>query len=156
MLNRLQDVFKSFQLHEVKYVVIGGVAAVLHGVPRATFDLDILIEATAENTRRLLDAMLDAGLGTAALTTVDDMLANEITIFKDRIRLDVQTSTPGVRFADAWRERETVTYQGQDLFVISKGNLIASKRAAGRGVDLEDVRLLEIPDEGAEGTGLQG
>ena len=45
MLNRLQEVFASFQKHDVKYVVIGGVAAVLYGVPRATFDLDILIEA---------------------------------------------------------------------------------------------------------------
>ena len=94
MLNRLQDVFKSFQQHDVKYVVIGGIASILHGVPRATFDLDILIEATPENTRRLLDALLDAGLGTAALTNVDDLLANEITIFRDRVRLDVQTSTP--------------------------------------------------------------
>lgn len=33
MLNRLLDVFKFFQQHEVKYVVIGGVASVLHGVP---------------------------------------------------------------------------------------------------------------------------
>ena len=83
MLNRLRDVFKSFQRHEVKYVVIGGVAAILHGVPRATFDLDILIEATPDNTRRLLDAMLEAGLGSASLTTVEDLLNNEITIFKD-------------------------------------------------------------------------
>jgi len=44
MLNRLTDVFKSFQEHEVKYLVIGGIAAVLHGVPHATFDLDILIK----------------------------------------------------------------------------------------------------------------
>jgi len=40
MLNRLQDVFRSFQQHDVRYVVIGGIAVVLHGVPRATFDLD--------------------------------------------------------------------------------------------------------------------
>ena len=45
MLNRLQAVFESFEAHGVEYVVIGGIAAVLHGVPRATFDLDILIEA---------------------------------------------------------------------------------------------------------------
>lgn len=60
MLNRLKDVFKSFQQHEVRYVVIGGIAVVLYGVPRATFDLDILIEATLENAQRLLDALIDA------------------------------------------------------------------------------------------------
>ena len=53
MLNRLKGVFKSFQQHEVRYVVIGGIAAVLYGVPRATFDLDILVEATPENANRL-------------------------------------------------------------------------------------------------------
>ncbi len=37
MLNRLQDVFKSFQRNDVKYVVIGGIASVLYGVPRVTF-----------------------------------------------------------------------------------------------------------------------
>jgi len=147
MLNRLQDVFRSFQQHDVKYVVIGGIASILHGVPRATFDLDILIEATPDNTRRLLDALLDAGLGTAALTTVDDLLANEITIFRDRVRLDVRTSTPGVSFDDAWRNRKTVTYHDQEFFILSKSDLIASKRAAGRDVDMEDVRLLELPEE---------
>jgi len=146
MLNRLQDVFKSFQKHEVKYVVIGGIASILHGVPRATFDLDILIEATPENSRRLLDAMLDAGLGTATLTSVEKLLANEITIFQDRVRLDVQTSTPGIIFDEAWRNRKTVTYQEQVFFILSKEDLIASKRAAGRAVDMEDVRLLELSE----------
>jgi hypothetical protein len=45
MLNRLQDVFASLNRHNVRYVVMGGIAAVLHGVPRATFDLDLLIVA---------------------------------------------------------------------------------------------------------------
>jgi len=147
MLNRLIGVFKSFQQHEVKYVVIGGIAAVLYGVPRATFDLDILIEASRENVRRLLAALLDAGLGTAALTNVDEILSNEITIFKDRLRIDVQTSTPGLGFEDAWKRRETMRYEGQAFYVVSFGDLISAKRAAGRDVDLEDVRLLELPDE---------
>ena len=144
MLNRLKGVFASFQEHDVKYVVIGGIAAVLHGVPRATFDLDILIEATPDNAQRLLDALLDAQMGTASLTSAEELLAHEITIFQDRVRLDVQTSTPGLRFEDAWRNRETMEYEGQAFYVVSRDDLIASKRAAGREVDLEDVRLLEL------------
>ena len=143
MLNRLQAVFASFQSHDVKYVIIGGIAAVLHGVPRATFDLDILIEASPDNVKRLLDALLEAQLGTAALTTPENVLANEITVFNDRVRIDVQTSTPGLIFEEAWRNRETMNYQGQAFYVVSVQDLIASKRAAGRAVDLEDVRMLE-------------
>jgi hypothetical protein len=147
MLNRLKGVFKSFQLHEVRYVVIGGIAAVLYGVPRATFDLDILIEATPKNAQRLLDALIDAGMGTATLTNVDEILANEITIFKDRVRIDVQISTPGLKFDTAWERKQSMKYQGQTFYVVSLDDLISSKRAAGRKVDLEDVRLLELPDD---------
>jgi hypothetical protein len=145
MLNRLKDVFTSFQKHEVRYIVIGGIASVLYGVPRATFDLDILIDATHENTQRLLDALLEAGMGTASLTNVEEILSNEITIFKDRVRIDVQTSTPGLNFQDAWAHRNILEYQGQQFYVASREDLIASKKAAGRAVDLDDVRLLELP-----------
>jgi hypothetical protein len=130
--------------------VIGGIAAVLHGVPRATFDLDILIEASPENAKRLLGALIEAGLGTAALTSAAEVLANEITIFKDRVRIDVQTSTPGITFENAWASRETMSYRGQEFFVISRPDLISSKRAAGRAVDLDDVRLLELEQSGDE------
>ncbi len=115
----------------------------LHGVARATFDLDILIEASPENARRLLAALEDAGLGTAALTNVEDLLAHEITVFSDRVRIDVQTRTPGLAFVDAWARRDTMTYEGQEFFVVSRADLIESKRAAGRPRDLEDVRVLE-------------
>lgn len=147
MLNRLQDVFKLFQKHEVKYLVIGGVASVLYGVPCATFDLDILIEATTENAERLLAAFVEAGLGTATITNARDIVAHEITVFDDRVRIDVQTSTPGISFQDAWSRRKTLSYQGQDFFILSKEDLINAKRASGREIDLEDIRLLELPDQ---------
>jgi hypothetical protein len=130
MLNRLQKVFTSFEEHEVKYLVIGGIAAVPHGVPRATFDLDILIEATPKNARRLLDALLDARLATASLTTVDELLAHEITIFKDRVRIDVQTKTPGIEFENAWGRRVTMECLGQELYVVPRADLIASPPSA--------------------------
>ncbi len=146
MLNRLQGVFAFLSRHDVRYVVIGGIAAVLHGVPRATFDLDILIDPTPDNARRLLAALAAAGLGTADLTTPQEIVSNEITVFKDRLRIDVQTATPGLAFADAWDRRVEMRYQGQVFFVASRADLIASKRAAGRSVDLDDVRQLEVSD----------
>lgn len=150
MLNRLQDVFASFQRHNVRYLVIGGIAAVLYGVPRATFDLDILIEATPENAGRLLAALAEAQFGTASFTTAEELLTNEITIFKDRVRIDVQTSTPGLTFNEAWQRRETMSYQGQAFHVVSRGDLIASKLAAGRGKDLDDVRMLNVDQQNSE------
>ena len=143
MLNQLKHVFASFEKHKVRYVVIGGIAAVLHGVPRATFDLDILIEGTPENATNLLQALDEAKLGTAALTTPEDLLAHEITVFQDFVRIDVQTFTPGLKFEDAWSRLRRMEFEGQAFYVVSREDLIASKRASGRPIDLEDIRLLE-------------
>ena len=124
-------------------------------MPRATFDLDILIDATAQNARRLLDALTEAGLGTAELTTPEEVLANVVTVFQDVVRIDVQTRTPGVSFAEAWDRRQTMDYRGRRFHVLSRDDVIATKLAAGRDVDLEDVRQLHLED-GDEGSGANG
>jgi hypothetical protein len=133
-------------VHDVRYVVIGGIAAIVHGVPRTTFDVDLLIEASEPNAARLLKALEAAGIDSAALTTPRQLLAHEITIFKDVVRIDVQTSTPGLSFADAWHRRVEREVSGVPYWILSKPDLIAAKRAAGRPKDLEDVRVLESGD----------
>ena len=141
MLDQLQIIFASLQKHKVKYLVIGGIASVLYGVPRATFNLDILIDVNRSNTRRLLDAFHEAGLGKASLTPPDDVLSHEMTIFRDRVRIDLQIKTLGLVFSDAWKRREIMEFNGQKFWVVSKDALIISTRAAGRTIDLEYVRL---------------
>ena len=126
--------------------MIGGIAAIVHGVPRTTFDVDLLIEASGPNAARLLKALEAAGIDSAALTTPQQLLAHEITIFKDVVRIDVQTSTPGLSFADAWHRRVEREVSGVPYWILSKPDLIAAKRAAGRPKDLEDVRVLESGD----------
>ena len=144
MFNQFRDAFSCLESHKVKYVIIGGVAVIIHGVGRTTIDLDILIEATPENAKRLIEALLNARLGTADLIDVPTLLSNEITIFSDRIRLDVQTSTPGLLFSDAWDRKVVVEYGGQRINVASLQDLIASKEAAGRRIDMEDAVLLRL------------
>ena len=148
MLNRLRGVFGCLNSHDVRYIVIGGMAAILHGVPRATFDVDILIETTPANASSLLAALREAGFGTAELITAEELLAHEITIFKDRYRIDVPTRTPGIAFADAWARRVEMKVEGQPFWVASREDVIRSKRAAGRRIDLEDARLLEAGEAG--------
>ena len=142
MIELYRAVFASFDARSVRYLVIGGIAAIVHGVPRATFDLDVLIEATLANATQLLEAPEEAGLGTAALTPPQEVLEHSITVFEDRVRIDVQTDTPGIVFADAWARRQTVDLRGVPVQVVCLADLIASKRAAGRPRDLEDVRAL--------------
>jgi hypothetical protein len=54
---------------------------------------------------------------------------------------------PGLLFQSAWQNRDSMDYQGQKFYVVSKADLIASKKAAGREVDLEDVRVLSMDEE---------
>ncbi|MCP4397674.1 MAG: nucleotidyltransferase family protein [bacterium] len=116
MLNRLQDVFRCFHAHDVRYVVIGGITAILYGVPRATFDLDILIEATSKNARRLLDALRDAGFGTAALTDEEHILANEITIFKDRFGSMCKPRLPDCALLTPGMPKTRLNFRGRHFF----------------------------------------
>jgi hypothetical protein len=54
-------VLRVLARHRVEFLVVGGVAAVLHGAPIATFDLGVVHARTAENVRRLLDALTELG-----------------------------------------------------------------------------------------------
>lgn len=146
MLDRLVPLFASLNSRGVEYLVIGGVAAIAHGVPRLTLDVDLLIRPEIANAAALLAAFLDVGLGTAALIEPADLLDNEITVFRDRIRVDVQTATPGLEFADAYTRRVTAQVAGCAVPLVSRADLVAAKRAAGRPQDLEDVRVLEGQD----------
>lgn len=143
MLDTLRPLFASLSSHRVEYLVIGGVAAIAYGVPRLTLDIDLLIRPTRANVEALLAAFEEAGLGTAALTNPDEVLAQEIVIFKDRIRVDVQTRTPGIDFDRAMARRRTLDLEGVAVQLVSLEDLIASKKAAGRPQDLDDVRTLE-------------
>jgi predicted nucleotidyltransferase len=55
------DIVKVLNQHHVDYIVIGGVCAVLHGAPVATFDMDIVHSRVPENTERLKDALIEIG-----------------------------------------------------------------------------------------------
>jgi hypothetical protein len=144
MLSLYRDVFKSFQSHKVKYVVIGGIAAIVHGVPRTTLDLDVLIEPTPENAQRVLDALTEIGFGTATLTTAENVARNDVTILKDWLRVDIHTHPPGLTFATAWKNRTRRRQDRHTVLLASISDLIRAKKAAGRPHDLEDARLLQL------------
>jgi hypothetical protein len=64
--------------------------------------------------------------------TPEAVLEDEITIFSDWVRIDAQSRMPGIEFEVAWPDREEMEYRAQKSQVVSRQDLIASKRAAGR------------------------
>ena len=129
--------------HDVRYCIIGAFALAFHARPRYTKDLDILIEATTDNAKRLLAALEEFGFGSLDLT-VDDFLTkgNIIQLGYEPVRIDIITSIKGLEFADIWKGRIQGPYGKQTVSYIDRQNLIRSKNLTNRAQDKADLELL--------------
>lgn len=137
------DLLRIFNDHSVKYLVIGGYAVVQYAEPRFTKDLDVLIGTDAANAEAIYNALREFGAPLAGLTPKD--FSEEGFFFQmgvPPIRVDVIMGIPGVKFDECWNRRMDVDFDGLKVIFISKQDLIASKRAAGRPQDLIDADLL--------------
>ena len=128
----------------VRFLLVGGHAVAGHGEPRLTEDLDVFVEPTLANARRLRQALADFGFGGVA-PSVEELAVRDRIFMLGRKpwRIDILTGIDGVTFAEAWRGRVDAEFVASPLFVIGREALIKNKRAAGRDKDLLDVALLE-------------
>ncbi len=129
--------------HRVKFVIVGGHAVSAHGRPRVTGDLDVFVEASETNARRLRRVLVEFGFGDDAPD--ERVLARKGKVFMIGVppfRIDVLTSISGVGFATAWRDRVRLPLEMGRLPFISRAHLIRNKRASGRAKDLADLDVL--------------
>lgn len=73
------------------YLVIGGWAAIAHGLPRTTLDVDLFVRPTPENAGRLVSALKKVGFGIARELDQNDILGRNVLLFADQIRVDIFT-----------------------------------------------------------------
>lgn len=128
--------------HGAKYLVIGGIACVLHGYVRATTDIDILIEQTPDNARRVLEALGTIGWGFAREWHAEEILARPITVIGDDPQVDIFTVAWSVKYDGALPRSSVVTVEGVDIPLIGIDDLIETKRT-GRPLDAADIEALE-------------
>lgn len=127
---------------KVQYLVIGGIACVLHGYARATEDVDILIEPTLPNAERVLDALGGLGWGFAKEWSPKEVLARPITVIGDDPAVDVFTIAWAVKYEDAVKRSSILDVEGVAIPLISIDDLIETKRT-GRLQDAADIEVLE-------------
>ncbi|HTX78002.1 MAG TPA: DUF6036 family nucleotidyltransferase [Terracidiphilus sp.] len=147
------ELLSVFNAHRVKYLIVGGYAVSFHSQPRATKDLDILVKADAVNAEAVYSALAEFGAPLESISVRD--LADPTRFFRfghPPIAVDILSAVDGVEFDSAWNQRiEAVVDPDSGLraFFISRGDLIASKIAAGRLRDLADVEEIREahPDE---------
>ncbi len=128
--------------HGVNYLVIGGIACVLHGYIRATTDVDILIERSLENARRLLEALETIGFGFAREWRAEEILARPITVIGDDPQVDIFTVAWTVKYDGAIEHASIVTVEGVDIPLIGIDDLIETKRTE-RPLDAADIEALK-------------
>jgi len=124
------------------YLVIGGVACILHGYVRATTDVDILIERTVTNGERVLAALAAIGYGFAREWGAKELLARPVTVIGDDPAVDVFTVAWKVKYERAVRHHERVSVAGVTIPYIGLDDLIGTKRT-GRLQDAADLEVLE-------------
>jgi hypothetical protein len=129
--------------HRVKFVLIGGHAVAAWAEPRFTEDLDVLIEVSPPNARRVRRALADFGFG-SVLPAAAFLEADKVWMLgRKPNRIDILTGIDGVTWKQVWNGRVRVDFAGGDLFVIGPDDLLANKRAAGRPKDLADADAIQ-------------
>lgn len=140
------DALAALLAANARFLVVGAHALAVHGVPRATQDLDVWIEPSAENAARVWRALAQFGAPLTELgISAEDFSTpgNVIQIGLPPRRLDVLTTISGVeRFSDAWTKRVEHRVGPHQIPIIGREALIANKRASGRLKDLADIEAL--------------
>jgi hypothetical protein len=148
------DLIEALARHEVDYVVIGGVAAQVHGHRRTTMDLDLMPDPDPENLTRLGAALaelearpLEPGLeGTEISVTDPERLAIAAIVpplLTRHGQVHVLKAPKGGRAFGELREAALVVeLNGVEVAIVSLDDLIRMKRAAGRPGDIQDVAAL--------------
>ncbi len=153
-----RPLFQALNEAGIRYVVVGGLATVLHGYPRMTVDVDLITAPAPQEERRMVECLL--GLGYRPDVPVDpylladpsyrQMWAEEkhMRVFpfwdpeNPLKRVDLFLESP-VPFEELWRDSKTVSIRGYSIRVASIHHLIEMKRQAGRPQDHDDIEVLQ-------------
>ncbi|MEK6260029.1 MAG: hypothetical protein AABP62_15515 [Planctomycetota bacterium] len=134
------DVFDQLERDKVRYVVVSGVAVVLHGSVRPIVDLDLVIDGEPNEAHRAMLALATTGfvpsiplpLSMLTVLRMFDSLGREVDVF-------VRYQIP---FEELWRDSQRMAVGDSTARVASVEHVIRAKRVVGRPHDLLDIEGL--------------
>ncbi len=142
-----EDFIELLNKFNVEYLIIGAYALAIYARPRNTGDIDIFINNTEMNARKLLAVIRAFGFEDAGIEEVDFTTKGRIVqLGVSPVRIDIINDIDGVDFLSAYKAK--ATYQFGRVFAdfISKTDLIKNKRASNRKKDIADLDELEMFD----------
>lgn len=144
MNSDFKDLLQLLEKSKVKYLLIGGYAVMHYSEPRYTKDLDIWIEASEDNARKIFSVLKAFGAPIEALSESD--FSKEGYFYQmgvPPVRIDILMSVSGLSFHSAWENKNRVFFADLEVNIISKEDLILAKKKAGRPQDLVDLESLQ-------------
>ena len=139
------DILRALLDEGARFLVAGAHALAVHGVPRATGDLDIWIDRDPANGARVWRAIISFGAPVESLGVSVGDLGEPDTVVQIGLeprRIDLLTDLTGVDFEDAWTDRVVHSVEGVAVPFLGRRSLIKNKRATGRLKDLADLEAL--------------
>lgn len=151
MATLLPEDFREFlklcNRKKLKYLLIGGYAVNAYGYHRSTADMDIWIELSEKNARRMVQVLIEFGFEVPELSA--DLfleLGKMIRMGVPPMRLEIHNEISGVSFAACYRNRIRKRIDGINVDLISLDDLKTNKKASARLKDLNDVE--NLPEKG--------
>jgi predicted nucleotidyltransferase len=157
------DIVRELNQAGVRYIVVGGVAVNMHGVPRMTYDLDLLVDLEDRNLEVLLGLLegwgfrprvpvhiLDLADGSKRREWIEDKGMKAFNLVNEQWALseiDIIIDSP-VSYEQARANQVTVKVSGVEVPIASIPDLVLMKQNTGRNQDEADIRYLEqVQDE---------
>ncbi|MEJ5360530.1 MAG: DUF6036 family nucleotidyltransferase [Spirochaetota bacterium] len=141
--------FKEFiellNKNNVNYLLVGGYAVGYHSRPRYTEDIDIWIQPSLENAKKIIHVLNKFGF-TGVSVSIEELIQPEkiIQLGLPPQRIDILTSIDGVNFNEAWERRIVDSFGDIPVFIISLKDLIKNKSSSGRTKDLQDIEWIKM------------
>jgi hypothetical protein len=131
---------------QIDFIVVGGIAVSIQGYVRLTEDVDILIEDSPENIKRLLKRLAKYGEGFAQELSADDFTDEEgairIVEETEQCQIDIFTTMSSRKYADVAKDADTFNVAGHEIAIASKASLIGWKSKSVREKDKFDAMAL--------------
>jgi hypothetical protein len=143
------DLLAALLGFDARFLVVGAHAMAVHGVVRATGDLDLWVGPGADNVEKAWMALESFGAPLEALGFSLDDLSTPGTVWQLGVpprRIDILTSIDGVEFDEAWSARSEVDLNDLRVPVLGLEALRRNKAATGRERDRLDLELLARAD----------
>ncbi len=139
-----RDFIQALNDNKVDYVLVGGMAVILHGYVRGTGDMDIWVNKTKDNYKKLVKAFTQFGMPVFDMTEMA-FLGNEFDVWGigvQPVRIEVMTAVKGLNFEETYKLSQFYNEEGLKIRFIHLNHLIEAKKAAGRFRDLDDIDQL--------------